>query len=156
MKIYRIAVKPRYYGTPDLNDPVPHDFEPSHSYEEELRPKRKMMKAFEQAAQDIAAKHMGEFQGDFTRFRIAFVKEANGGLAQYAGGTYNMPVILINLRLCAETQKELKDDFSMYQVAITTLMHELRHAHQEQEGMNESMESQELEDDAESFGMRFI
>jgi hypothetical protein len=153
---YKIAVKPRYYGVPDPSDPIPHDYDPSWDYEEELRPKRKMMKAFEQAASDIAARHMGEFKGAFTRFRISFVKAAKGGLAQYIGGTYNMPVVVIDLGLCAQTQKELKNDFSLRQVAMTTLMHELRHAWQEQEWDVENMDRQKLEDDAEEFGMRFM
>lgn len=154
--ISKIAVKPRYYGKPDPIDPIPHDYDPNWEYEEDLRPKRKMMNAFIQAAKDIETKHMGEFRDVFTRFRIVFVKYAGGGLAAYASGTYNMPVIMIDLRLCAQTQKEEKDSFSLYQVAITTLMHELRHAYQEQEAMENDMDEQELEDDAEDFGMRFM
>jgi len=154
MNIYRIAVKPRYYG-PQNPKGTPHDYDPIWDYEEETRPKRKMMRIFEQAAQDILSNHMSNFEDLFTRFRIAFVKDI-GGLARFASGTSQEPVILIDLKQCVAIQRELKNDFTMYQVAITTLMHELKHAMQEAEGREDEMESEELENDAESFGMRFI
>lgn len=156
------AAKPRYYGHEDPDQGMYHDYQADWDYEVVERPKGKMMQAFLQAAQDIQNKHMDYFKNYFKRFSIQFVKNSGGGLARYVNGTDGEPVVVVDLRVCAKTQRELKDDFSLYQVAITTFMHELRHAMQDAEGRlsiyspEDSDGWQDIEDEAEEFGMRFM
>lgn len=170
MKMWKIAAP--FYGVYDPEYARNHDYEPEQDQNMIVRPRGKMMEAFKQAATDIQNKHMEYFKGYFTRFRIEFVKDI-GFLAKYINGTYHEPVIVIDLRECAKTQRQMKDQYpSMYHIAITTLMHELKHATQDAEdrfphpiphGVEDYEEEdrlrqgklEDLEYEAEEFGMRF-
>jgi hypothetical protein len=162
MKLWKIAAKPRYYGVEDPDAGMYHDYNAEWDYEVVNRPRGKMMQAFILAAQNIQNKHMDLFKDYFKRFSIQFVKDV-GGLASYISGTSGEPVIAVNLRVCANVQRECRNEFTMYQTAITTLMHELKHAMQDSEerlavGTPEESpdEWKALEDEAEDFGMRFM
>lgn len=161
MKIWKIAAP--YYGVEDPKWERSHDYEPEWDYEVTERPRGKMMQAFTQASQDIQNKHMDYFKDYFKRFRIEFVKGLGEFLAKYVNGTNSEPVIVIDLVECAKTQRQMKDEYpSMYHIAITTLMHELKHAMQDAEGRfdigthDDNPDGwQDIEDEAEEFGMRF-
>jgi hypothetical protein len=154
MKIWKIASP--YYGVEDPEWPKGHDYEPEWDHDVVQRPRGKMMQAFTQAANDIQNKHMTHFKDYFRRFRIEFVKGLGEYLGKYISGTYSEPVIVVDLVECANTQKQMKDEYpEMYHIAITTLMHELKHAMQDADGRFETEDSQDIEYEAEDFGMKF-
>ena len=116
MKLLKLSVD-GYYGTRGESS---HDYDPEWDYQLDTRPSKKFMKIFENAANDITSKHMALFQECFTAFRIVFCKWQDEALARFISGTCSEPVIVVSLSDCVKIQKELKDDFTLYQVAKST------------------------------------
>lgn len=155
MKLIKIAIP--FFGE-KLPEGDYHNYEADWDYDLDTNPDQQTVQIFEKASNDITKNHMPEFLGVFTGFTLEWIKDSDEqyALAYYVDGTSSEPVIVVNLKACIKIQQDIRDDFTLYQIAKTTIMHELRHAMQDAEGRNAEMTPEEMEDDAETFGMRFM
>jgi hypothetical protein len=80
---------------------------------------------------------MKEFQIAFSSFQILWAKQGGIGknnLAKYATGTAAFPIIIVDLDDCEKFYKEITAESLKWEITITTLLSELRHAVQESLG----------------------
>jgi hypothetical protein len=142
------------HGSPDEQAIMAgHDYNPDWDYEADDNPDQEMMEAYDKAAGDVRRLFLKDFDGEFKGFRVSYVKGLGECLAKYVDGTYSYPIVVVDLN-CARNSvdNDLMDtwgDNTMYNIAITTLMHELRHAWQDANGNGYD------EEDAEHFCSRY-
>lgn len=115
-----------------------HDYLPATDHEIDICPDPQLAESAREAAQRLYSevRNAGVIDTDIFGFEVWAARLAPAAVAMYISGTYDWPVILIDLEKHRGSEKE---------EIFRSLRHELRHA------VQESREEDPDEDDAEHF-----